>query len=303
MADFTPLAGAHVEAFIAAKGARLLELLRERPLPGATWSCYSHGAFIPVHSPHADLFERLVVVLPRPEAQPPDEFRPWAERRLAQLDRYMRATNTGRVVRTVARDRGVIAAVMRRVGRDPADPAAELPPPARVPRLLARFARDVDAYVRLMGDEGLRWVRALRLYPVPRRGRRPDHVLGLDALQTVVGLREPPLALAPTTLVRGIVGELARVIRARAEELTAVRSPLRPWRTVRLAARRRRDEALADALEAVAARIGETDADPLTAARWLEAVRVRRGGRAAWLLVAVATILAGGGLAWRLLAR
>jgi hypothetical protein len=274
--DAQTLSGRHVEAFVDARGARLLDLLNEPPAGGAAWASYSHGAFIRVRSPHPALFDRLVVVLVRPAEQGADEFRRWAEQRLVQLDRYMQAANTGKVVRTVPRDRCVVGVVMRRVGRDPGDPRAELPPLDEIPRVLARFAREVERYVRVMGDDGLRYVRALRLHAVPRRARSPAHVLGLDALQTVLGLREPPLALAPATLVRGIVGEMAQLVRGRGDELRMERTPFRPLRSLRRAHRRHRHEALAAALDEVGARIEGQGADPPTAARWLEAVRIPR---------------------------
>lgn len=274
--DAHTLTGRHVEAFIDARGARLLDLLNEPPAADAAWASYSHGAFVRVRSPHPALFDRLVVVLVRPGEQTTEDFRRWAEQRLAQLDRYMQAANTGKVVRTVPRDRCVVGVVMRRVGRDPGDPRAELPPLDDIAGVLGRFAREVERYVRVMGDDGLRYVRALRLHAIPRRGRSPEYVLGLDALQTVLGLREAPLALAPATLVRGIVGEMAQLVRGRGDELRMERTPFRPLRALRRAHRRHRHEALAAALEAVGARIEGNGADPSTAARWLEAVRVPR---------------------------
>jgi hypothetical protein len=291
------LNGRHVETFIDGKGARLLEVIQEQALPDAAWACYSHGAFVPVRGPHAALFDRLVVVLVRPEDQAADVFRPWAEQRLAQLDRYMEASNTGKVVRTVPRDRCVVGVVMRRVGRDPLDAAGELPPLEEVPRILARFAREVDRYVRMMGDDGLRYVRALRLHVVPRKKGPPEYALGLDALQTVLGLRDPPLPLSPTALVRGIAAELAQVVRGRGDELRMARTPLHPVEALRRAHARHRHEGLADALLAVAARIGETNAEPSTAAKWLDAVRVPRFTRPLRLVAALVALLAAVGAA------
>ncbi|MCK6569481.1 hypothetical protein L6V77_00025 [Myxococcota bacterium] len=198
------------------KEARLLEAVGERPVAGAAWAFHSHGAVLSVVTPHPGLFDRLVVLLPRPPERTPDEFRAWAEGRLGRLDTFLERTNIGRVVKQVPTDTCVIASVTRRVGHDPSDPNGYFPPPEDVPRLLIGFVAHLEAYVKFMGDPGLRYVGGLRLYRVPRGADAPEWKLGLDVLDTVVGRREETEDLAPLTLVRAVLREVAAILEVRA---------------------------------------------------------------------------------------
>jgi len=224
------LAGEHVVEFSDAKGERLLEVLGERALAGAGWQNHSHGAFLAVESPYPRLFDRLVVVLPRPVDRTPEAFGDWAQQRLSRLDRYMEATNTGKLVRTLPLEQSVAAVLMRRRGRDPSEPGDEQPPVVAIPGLLARFATDVDRYVQLMGDADLKYVHALRLHQIDVKEKPTEWLLGLDALNTVVGLRQPPLELTPLDLVRGILAEIGEQVDQRMAERNATRTPRRPVR-------------------------------------------------------------------------
>ncbi len=225
----------HVRAFIRHRGEDLLERLEERPFAGADWTIASHGAAIRVVGEHDDLFERLVVVLPRPPEATPEKFTPWAESRLAHLGWYIETCNTGKQVSTVSHAASVVAILMLRVGRDPNDRATELPPPGAVPDLLHDFALNLERYVHALGDPDLRYVRALRLYRVPRHQRADEFVLGVDVLPTVIGLAEPTVPISPLTLVRGVIGELTELLDQRREELRAASSPVRlaEWRRAR----------------------------------------------------------------------
>lgn len=225
----------HVRGFIRNRGDDLLDRLGERPFEGADWTIASHGAVIRVVGEHDELFERLLVVLPRPPEAKPERFRPWAETRLAHLGWYIEKCNTGKQVSTVAHDASVVSIMMLRVGRDPNDPATELPPPGRLPDLLHDFALNLERYVHALGDEELRYVRALRLYRVPRHQRPDEFVLGVDVLPTVIGLAEPTVPISPLTLVRGVVGEMAELLDQRREERAAALSPVRlaEWRSGR----------------------------------------------------------------------
>ncbi len=209
------------------KEQKLLEAVGERALAGATWSLHSHGAVLAVESPHPGLFDRVVVLLPRPPERSPDEFRTWAEGRLGRLDTFLERTNTGRVTRQVPTDACVIASVTRRCGHDPSDPHGYFPPAEDVPRLLIGFVAHVEAYVKFMGDAGLRYVGGLRLYLLPRGSESPEWKLGLDVLDTVVGRREETESLAPLTLVRGVLTEVAAILEVRAMDPEGTRAERR----------------------------------------------------------------------------
>lgn len=224
--------GRHVRAFIRHRGDDLLERLEERPFEGADWTIASHGAVVRVIGDHDDIFERLVVALPRPPDVSAERFRPWAETRLAHLGWYLEKCNTGKQVFSASHDTSVVAVFMLRLGRDPNDAATELPSPEQIPSLLREFTLNLERYVHALGDEELRYVRALRLYRVPRHQRADDFVLGVDVLPTVIGLAEPTVPISPLTLVRGVLGELAELLDQRREALAAGLSPVRltEWR-------------------------------------------------------------------------
>lgn len=232
MADTRSTVGRHVRAFIRNRGELLLERLGERPHAGADWSLASHGAVIRVQGDHPTLFERLVVALPRPPDAPADRFKAWADTRLAHLGWYLETCNTGKLVQTAQHDVSVVGVLMMRFGRDPNDPSTELPPPTAVPELLRVFALNLERYVINLGDDELRYVRALRLYRVPRHLRADDFVLSVDVLPTVIGLAEPTVPIDPLTLVRGVVGEMAELFDIRREHKTSGLSPTRfaEWR-------------------------------------------------------------------------
>ena len=225
----------HVRAFVRHRGDDLLERLGERAFAGADWTIASHGAAIRVVGEHDDLFERLVVALPRPPEATPERFKPWAETRLAHLAWYIETCNTGKQVSTVSHDASVVSILMLRVGRDPNDPATALPDPGQIPDLLRDFALNLERYVHALGDEELRYVRALRLYRIPRHQRPDEFVMGVDVLPTVIGLAEPTVPISPLTLVRGVIGELTELLDQRREELAAALSPVRfsEWRRSR----------------------------------------------------------------------
>lgn len=241
--------------FVREKGAKLVDVLGEEPADGADWRCASHGAWLAVSGDHPDLFERLLVVLVREERRPVDWFREWAEQRLVRLNAYMEACNTGRVVRTLVRDRSAAGVLVRRVGRDPNEPDTELPPNEAVPGLLADFVRDIERYVLHMGDEELRYVRAIRLHRVPRKSKPPLYLLGLDVLPTATGLAAEPVGINPLSLVRGVVGEFAEHMAERRDGLLATRSVTRPVHFAKTAPAAKRAERLVDGLDALCADI------------------------------------------------
>ncbi|MCA9539236.1 MAG: hypothetical protein KC620_10145 [Myxococcales bacterium] len=284
--------GRHVRSFLHERGDQVLTALGERPYRGAAWSPSSHGAVIRAHGEHDDLFERLVVVLPRPADAPADRFRPWGERRLQHLGWYMERCNTGKLVRVMAREHAVMGVFMQRVGRDPNDPQTELPPPDRVPALLLDFATHLELYVRNLGDDELRYVRALRLFRVPRHQRPDDFVLGVDVLPTVIGLAEQTIALSPPTLVRGVIGELAEVLDQRREALAAeatLRTPIEWWRARKQA---RVTLRVVDQLDQLCTRIDERQPDLPSVRAWLEQITPAPNKRRRWpiwpLLVLIA---------------
>jgi len=247
--------GNHVRRFVREKGPKLLEVIDEAPLDGAEWRCASHGAWLRVRGERPDLFERLVVVLVRPESRSADRFREWGEQRLTRLGAYTEACNTGRVVRTLVRDLSATGVLVRRVGRDPNEPDTELPSSEDVPQTLGDFVRDVERYLLHFGDDELRYVRAIRLHRVPRKSKPPLFLLGLDVLPTATGLERAPLPIPPLSLVRGVVGEFAEQMAQRRDELTAMRSVTRPMQFAKSAAAAKRLERLVCGLDELCADI------------------------------------------------
>ncbi|MCB9552989.1 MAG: hypothetical protein H6705_14150 [Myxococcales bacterium] len=302
MVERSASVGRHVRSFIRGRGELLLERLGETPYAGADWSLASHGAVIRVRGEHDTLFERLVVVLPRPSDAPADRFRAWADTRLAHLGWYMETCNTGRLVHRAQHDVSVVGVFMQRVGRDPNDRTTELPAPAEVPELLRVFALNLERYVVNLGDDELRYVRALRLYRVPRHERPDDFVLGVDVLPTVIGLAEPTVPIDPLTLVRGVIGEMAELFDQRREEQARALTPLRPgeWRVGR-----RVVVAMERLVAALDALCGWIDAERPTLAMVrarLEALAAPRRPRRGWALALVVVGAIGAGV-WAVLAR
>lgn len=197
----------HVRHFTYGRGPRLLELLGEKPRDGDEWHTHSHGAFITVEGPNDDVFDRIVVILPSQKHQSAERFREWATQRIKLLGAYMEACDTGRVVRIVTVDACVAAVLMGRAGYEPGGPGGDWPPAGELPALLARFAIDVERYVRTMGDDQLAYVGAVHMHRAPRRNEDPKPILGLDVLNSAIGLVGPPMTLAPAALLRGIIVE------------------------------------------------------------------------------------------------
>lgn len=267
--------GAHVRAFVREKGRQVLDVLGEHQAAHSQWEVHSHGAWRFVAHPHEDLFDRLVVILPRPERAKSDEFNAWADDRLKRIGKFMEATNSGRVVRTLPVERCFVAVLMRRTGGDPGSATTELPPPPAIPDLLKQFTEDVGLYIRIMADDDLRFVSALRLHRIPQKGEGLEFRLGLDALNTVIGLRSEALELAPATLVRGVLEEIVARLLSRVDELEATRSIIRPAAFVRLGHQAAQLRRLIDQLDSVVARIDDEQPDATAPiAQWLGAVRV-----------------------------
>ncbi len=281
---------------VAQRGNRLLELLDERARAGAKWECRSHGAVLPVVSPHDDLFERLVLLLPRPAEQAPEAFRAWVDGRLTRLDKYLQATNSGRVVQRLMLDNTAGATVMRRRGPDPSSPGVEWPAPERLPALMARFVRDVGLYARVMGDDGLRFLGALRLCAIPNREGQTDWRLTLDALDTLVGRREVSGPLTPLALVRGVLLELATIAEAR------LMDPLDPYGRLGKA-EKRRAEGVVESFRTLAQWAQRPSCTPKKLARRLDELAptpsgLPRAGVVLGVLVAVAVV--GVAVWWRM---
>lgn len=205
-----------VRELIQSKGPRLLEAVGERASSSAEWVIHSHGAMLKVESPHPGIFDQLVLALPRPAERTPEDFKTWAEGRISRLDKYLERTNLGRVVKQVSAETCMIVSVARRVGHDPGDARGYFPPPEDLPKLMQGFVQTLEAYVRIIGDGGLRYVGGLRLFILPRGAEPPEWKLGLDVMDTVIGRREETDNLAPLTLVRGVLTELAAIAEVRA---------------------------------------------------------------------------------------
>ena len=279
-----------VQDFLLRKGAKLLELIRERPLDTADWQVHSHGAAIAVESPKGDLFERFVLVLVRPEREAAGTFRDWSSRRVSAYGDYLERCDVGKVVRTLALEMSNIAVVMTRRGRDPSH--AEWPAPASIPRVLGRFAVDIELYMRAMGDEDLRYLSAVRLIEIPKGGRR--HRLALDVRNTVIGFDKEPIPLSPTALILGISNEVA----ARLDRGGGTAAPedfpvsLRPVERIH---RRQQERRLARRIRAVRKRIQARQPALAPMARWFESIPVSAFTPIMWTLmllpVAVFSIL------------
>ena len=201
--------GTHVQRYINEKSNKLLEVLGEKMLRGAQWHIHSHGGWVEVENEHDQFFERVIVVLPRPEQHSPKLFRPWAEARLKFFARYIERTNAGRVVRFVIQKQVVIAIVMRRKGFELQDPQAPLPEITQVPQLLKLFCREIQMYMNWMNDMELSFIQALKLTLIPQSPNPSIHKLSLDTLPTVLGLKGKKVPLNPVALVRGVISELA----------------------------------------------------------------------------------------------
>lgn len=249
--------GTHVQRYVSDKSEKLLKVLGEKPLKGVGWVVHSHGAWIKVETENSDLFERLIIVLPRSEQQAPKLFTPWAEGRLKHLARYSERTNSGRIVRFLVQKHSVIAILMARRGFDLQDPQCPLPEAEQIPSLLKLFDREINMYIMWMSDEELSFIQALRLHKIPQAHNPPIYKLSLDVLPTVLGLKGKSIPLHPVTLMRGVIGELAEQLDRRGIEQPD--PDIRGWRALyhryKRSIQRRRNEACIRELDALAARI------------------------------------------------
>jgi len=211
---------------LAQKGSRLLDLLKERPRPNAEWDVRAHGALIDVQTKNDDLFDRVVLVVQREAHQSAEDFRTAVEGRLDRLDRYLQATNSGRVVRRLMLENLCGISVMRRRGPDPSAVGVSWPPFNALPLLVARVARDVGVYVRLTGDENLRYLGALRLCEIPGKEDARDWRLTFDAVDTIIGRRDETTPLTPMALMRGVLDEVVTLGELRLMEPPTGDAPL-----------------------------------------------------------------------------
>ena len=236
-------------------GSAILQKLGEQRLPKAEWLTGSHGAAVRVAGEHDAHFERLVALIPCPPEGDGERFKSWAENRIEHLDWYMEASNTGRVVQVVIGERQAAAVLMRRLGRAPGEPGAGLPQPEEALQVLTRFLGNVERYVLNIGDDDLRYVRALKLYRIPRRERTDEFVLGLDILPTLIGVEADSMPINPLTLVRGVIGEFAELYDVQRRTGGSLPSILKPGQ--RRGAKRafKALEALVDELDKLCARI------------------------------------------------
>ncbi len=209
--------GTHVQRFVSEKSKKLLDVLGEKAKEGQQWQLHTHGAWILVDSKMDMMFERLVIVLPRPEQHSPGLFQKWATDRLSRLGKFLEYSNTGRFVRLITQKHMVIGVLMRRRGYDLQQANAPFPKVERIPSLLQGFCRDIQAYISWMGDIELTYIQALKLFEIPQRSGEPIYRLALDPLPTAIGLKGKPIPLNPVTLVRGVMGEIAEQLDIRSK--------------------------------------------------------------------------------------
>ncbi|MGB0646881.1 MAG: hypothetical protein ACPGQS_06890, partial [Bradymonadia bacterium] len=208
----TPRSVSQIRRFVTERGEDYLNRFNEEPVEGAEWLYSSHGAVIRVVGEYDNIFERLLVVVPRPREAPPERFQSWVKERLEGLAWYMEASNTGKCVRSQVGDSAATAIIMRRIGSLLGGAQCPAPGAHDVYGLLERFLRDLRSYVRNIGDESLRYVRSLRLFEVPRKDGSLEFVIGLDILPTLVGLQGDSVPIHPLTLARGTIGEVAELL-------------------------------------------------------------------------------------------
>ena len=264
--------GTHVQRYVGDKSEKLLKLLGEKALKGQSWMIHSHGAWLRVESDNSELFERVVIVLPRPEQHSPKLFTPWAEGRLRHLARYVERTNSGRIVRFVVQKQVVIAILMARKGYDLQDPECPLPDAPKVPALLKLFDREINMYISWMSDEELSFIQALKLHKIPQAHNPPLFKLSLDILPTVLGLKgKSPIPLHPVTLMRGVIGEIAEQLDSRGIEGPDPdkRGLKKLYDKYRRSLQRRQTEACIRELDALAARIDLTQPSYPQVSTWL----------------------------------
>ena len=119
-----------------------------------------------------------------PLRRDPARFQAWAEQRIEHLHWYMEKTNTGKRMHTTSSAKCVVAVFVRRVGQVIQSLGQDIPQPEQVIPMLERFALDVERYVKVFGDQDLRYVRAVKIYRIPRVKKDDEFVIGLDVLPT-----------------------------------------------------------------------------------------------------------------------
>ena len=291
------------QRFVTTHGGSILVKMGEAIVPGADWHMSSHGAAIRVEGEHDSIFERLVVLIPRPTDAEADLFRSWVEERIKQLGWYMEMSNTGTCVQQSFHARHAVCVLMRRIGRSTGDPLFSMPAPSILPGVLDRFVLDLQRYVHHLGDVELRYVRAMKIYQIPRSKREDDFIVGLDVLPTLIGLDRETMAVSPLTLVRGIIGEFAELLdqyrEGKVSKLSA--SPLK-WRSQRKEVARIDD--VVDGLDEICANIDLRRPSLDVVREWLSTLtgtrpkkkRVSKGSRTVTILL----VLFCCALAWHL---
>ena len=263
--------GSHVQRYIGEKSTKLLNVLGEKTAKGAEWMIHSHGGWLRVETDKDDLFERVIIVLPRPEQHSSKLFTPWAEGRLKHYARYIERTNSGRVVRFIIQKQVVIAIAMRRKGYDLQDPSAPLPNATDTPKLLKLFCREISMYINWMSDQELSFVQALKLTVIPQARNPSIPKFTLDILPTVLGLRGKSIPLNPVTLVRGVIGEIAEQLDLRGyPEIDPDAEGLdRLWDYLKRSRIKRENEACIQELDRLAARIDLLQPDFPQMSQWV----------------------------------
>ena len=263
--------GTHVQRYVGEKSEKLLKVLGETPIKGAAWTIHSYGAWLKVQTENADLFERIVLVLPRPEQYSPKLFTPWAEGRLKYLGQYIERTNSGRIVRYLTQKQVVIAILMARRGYDLQDPECPFPEAGDVPKVLKLFDREISMYISWMSDEELSFIQALKLHRIPQAHSPALYKLSLDILPTVLGLKGKAIPLQPVTLIRGVIGELAEQLDSRGIDPPdhEARGLQRIYDRYQRSLQRRRIEACIRELDALAARIDLTQPSYAQVSTWV----------------------------------
>lgn len=265
--------GTHVQRYVGEKSDKLLKALGEKPIKDLRWMIHSYGAWLKVQTENNELFDRIVLVLPKPEHYSSKLFTSWAEGRLKYLAEYIERTNSGRIVRYLTQKQVVIAILMARRGFDLQDPQCPLPEAEGIPKLLKLFDREISMYITWMSDEELSFIQALKLHQIPQANRAPIYKLSLDILPTVLGLKGKPIPLQPVTLLRGVIGELAEQLDSRGPD------PIDPdarglsliAERYRCSLQRRRIEACVRELDALAARIDLTQPSYAQVSNWVSA--------------------------------
>jgi hypothetical protein len=219
--------------FVSEHGTGILTKMGEAPINNAQWHMSSHGAVIRVEGEHDEIFERLVIIVPRPPDAQPERFREWVEARIEHYGWYLELTNTGRCVHSSIHGMCAVVTIMRRLGRSTADPSFALPPHNEILGVLGAFVRNLERYVEYLGDADLRYVNAMRVYDVPRVNRPNQQVIGLDVLPTIIGLDRESNSIHPLTLARGIIGEFAELYDQAREGLDAGEGSFNPAKTRR----------------------------------------------------------------------